>query len=84
MRRNVHLVDHSHVTVEILLLIKSQIKEIPKKSSPESVHARTRPIQDCRSLSNAPGQTFSLISALDVGGWLTPSPGRSTPGKETW
>ena len=28
--------------------------------------------------------TFALTSALDGGGWLTPSPGRFTPGKETW
>jgi len=27
--------------------------------------------------------TLSLKSELDVGRWLTPSPGRFTPGKET-
>jgi hypothetical protein len=27
---------------------------------------------------------LSLTSALDGGGWLTPRPGRFTPGKETW
>jgi len=27
--------------------------------------------------------TLSLTSALDVGGWSTPRPDRSTPGKET-
>jgi hypothetical protein len=27
--------------------------------------------------------TFSLTSALDEGGWLTPRPGLFTPGKET-
>ena len=29
------------------------------------------------------GIALSLTSALDKGGWLTPSPGRFTPGKET-
>ena len=28
--------------------------------------------------------TLSLTSALDGRGWLTPRPGRFTPGKETW
>ena len=28
--------------------------------------------------------TLSLTSALDVGGWLTPRPGRFTPTKEIW
>jgi hypothetical protein len=28
--------------------------------------------------------TLSLTSALDARGWLTPRPGRFTPGKETW
>ena len=27
---------------------------------------------------------FSLTSVLDGGGWLTPRPGRFTPGKGTW
>ena len=29
------------------------------------------------------GSTLSLTSALDRGGWSTPRPGRSKPGKET-
>ena len=28
--------------------------------------------------------TLSLTSALDGSGWLTPRPGRFTPGKEMW
>ena len=54
MRKSVHFFGYSHVTVEILLFIKSKFKEMLKETSPESVHARTRLIQDFRTLSNAP------------------------------
>jgi len=54
MRKSVHLVGYFHVTVEILLFIKSQFKEMLKEYSPKSVQARTRLMQDFRTLSNAP------------------------------
>jgi len=40
MRKSVHLVGYSHVTVEILLFIKSQLKKMPKRILAE-ISART-------------------------------------------
>ena len=51
-----------------------------------NVHPQTgheRPEKEREREREKYNSTLSLASALDVGGWLTPRPGRFTPGKES-
>ena len=58
------------VVVVIVTTTKIKGKVLPKRG-------HQGPDEECRYRS-----TFSLTSALDGGGWLTPRPGRFTPGND--
>lgn len=57
------------ITVEFLLPISHNSQQKLKCPSPESIHAQTRPIMNCRTLLNVPGRLWMVSQTFKIRWW---------------